>query len=371
MTERADTRGGYDVVIVGGGVMGLATAVQLRESGVERVCVVDRYQPGGGVSLLGGGGIRSQFAQPVNVALTLRMLQIMAEWRDRDDVRSDFQANGYLYLSTEPAHDELRASIAEVVRGGGGSIERLTGADLESVVPGMRMDGVRGGWYTAHDGTASPAAVLQSLLDLCERHGVDIVEGRDVAVDVRHERARGVTAAEGGIAADAVVVAAGMGSIPALSPAGWVPPIRNQRGQIFLTAPQHGLPVRLPLVFDMGTRGYFVSSRRGLIIGGADREDAVFFDASEPERTVGLLTHRLPGLRADQVFVSEWGHRAASPDDIGIVGAVPGTDGLYVATGLGHHGFMHALPAAEILVARMLGRHQMLDDTALAPARFG
>ncbi|MEV7004992.1 FAD-binding oxidoreductase [Streptosporangium sp. NPDC051022] len=359
-----------DVIVIGAGIQGLSVAHCLSETPGTRVTVLDAGLAGGGATLLGTGGVRSQFGHPVNVGLTLRALAIIREWKDRFGAGPDFQPSGYLYLATAPEHVGVREAVAETANAAGARVDRVGADEIGDLVPGLRTDGILGGWYSPDDGLLSPAAAFTSLLDACVARGVRIVEETPVSLLLSASRVTGVTGPRGTWHGEAVVVAAGTATRGIVADAGFDLPVRTQYGQVFHARPPEGFPRRTPLVLDMGTRGYFAGGRRGLVLGGADREETSGFDGADAGRIVGLLEHRIPGLSVSAISGGLAGARAASPDDLGVVGRIPGTEGLYVAGGFGHHGFMHALPAAEILADVVLGREPGDAARFMDPARF-
>lgn len=359
-----------DAAIIGGGIVGLAMAHELVAAGMRRVAVFESRLAGSGSTFNGSGGVRSQFAHPLNVALSLRMQTILSEWEDRFGVDPDYQKNGYLYLGTKPEHVVARDGLAQVASSAGANVRRIGATDVAEIVPGMRTEGILAAWYTPDDGVLSPHIVFGSLRRSCLRVGVAIEECRSVEVSMERGRATGVHDAGQNWSAETVIVAAGPATRAIVGKCGVTLPISPQRGQVFGMAVPAALACRTPLVFDMGTLGYFVTTRQGMLIGGSDREQGSDFDPRDAERIVGLLDHRIPGISASAVTSGHVGVRASSPDMLGILGAVPGIDGLYVAGGFGHTGFMHAMPAAELLVDRICGRKSTIDATALDPARF-
>lgn len=360
----------FDLIVIGGGVAGLAAAHELAIAGNRRVAVFDRGLAGGGTTLLGGGGIRSQFLHPTNVKLTLRMHEILKDWPERFGGDPDFQRNGYLYLGTAPEHLTQRDALAASANAAGARVNRLSASEVEAVVPGMRTQGILAAWHSPDDGVVSPHLLFGSLRDACRRAGVVLVEEQGVKPLVEKNRVTGVGTASQAWSAGEVVVAAGLATRAILAEHGFHLPIFSQHGQIFTMGMPSSLPRRTPLVLDMGTRGYFVTTRQGLVVGGSDREDRQGFDASDSARVVGLLEHRVAGIADALLTGGQGGARAASPDDLGILGRVPGIDGLHVMSGFGHHGMMHAVPAAELLADIMCGRSGAIDPAPMDPARF-
>ena len=318
----------------------------------------------------GAIGVRTQFPSPVNVRLSLRFQEMLADWADLFDGPSDFRRCGYVYLATRPEHVAVREKVAASVVAAGGTIEVLPAEELERLIPGTRMQGVIGGWHTPGDGTVSPVATFFTVLEACRAAGVEIREQQKLRLVETSGGIVGETEPGERISAGSIIVAAGTATRALLKGIGCDLPLAPQRGQIFRANAPRDLVSVCPLVFDMGTQGYFVTDRRGLVIGGSDSGETGAFDGSDAGRIVSLVEHRLNGLRPEDVYGGHAGIRIVSPDDLGLLGPVPGIDRVYVACGFGHHGFMHALPAAELLTERMLNGRVSEDAAAMDPARF-
>ncbi|MFT4030033.1 MAG: FAD-binding oxidoreductase [Protaetiibacter sp.] len=361
-----------DAVVIGAGIQGLAIAHELASRDPSAsVVVVDAGLVGAGTSLLGGVGVRTQFAHATNVALSLRAIEMMATWRERFGVDPDFTPSGYLYLASTPGHVAVRESVADTARTAGARIDRLGPDEIAELLPGLDVSGVLGGWHSPSDGMLWADLVVGSLRDACARLGVRIVEGSPARLRAVGGRIESVETADGGWATRTAIVAAGLASRALLNPFGVEVPVRSQRGQIFLSRRPASLPPRTPLVLDMSTRAYFAGTRKGLVLGGDDREDGDDFDGADAARIVALVRRRVRDLHPGLVFGGQAGTRATSPDDLGILGEVPGLEGAVLATGFGHHGFMHAVPAAEILVDLLEGRTPAIDPSPMDPGRFG
>src|SRR5689334_14452301 len=90
-----------DVVIVGGGVMGVSAAFHLAEAGV-RVLLVERDELGSGSTCKAAGGVRAQFSDPVNIELGARSLRALERFAERPGGEIDLRQHGYLFLLDSP-----------------------------------------------------------------------------------------------------------------------------------------------------------------------------------------------------------------------------------------------------------------------------
>ena len=216
-----DTR--YDVVIVGGGVTGCATALFLaREPGFDgTVLVVERDQTyENAPSAKASGGFRQQFSTPENIRISLfgvHFLKHLDQYLSIDGEAPDvgFRENGYLLLATEsmlPVMLENNVLQREL----GADVHFRASDELRARYPWLNTGGIAGGFLSdSNEGYIDPYSLLQAYGRKARSLGVEFVQ--DEALSVRSEGARvtGVTLAEGGdVACGVVVNAAGAYGAP-------------------------------------------------------------------------------------------------------------------------------------------------------------
>src|SRR5487761_2568468 len=94
-----------DVVVIGGGIVGSSIAYHLTEAGCSNVLVLEREtQPGKGSTGKSMGGVRAQFATPVNIRMSLYSIPFFAAFEEAMGHPSGYKAQGYLFVATKPAH---------------------------------------------------------------------------------------------------------------------------------------------------------------------------------------------------------------------------------------------------------------------------
>ena len=203
-----------DVVVVGGGIVGLAVANALAGRGV-RVTVVERGACGGGSTAKATGGIRSQFGSEIDVRLSLRSLEHFRDWSDRYGGDAGYRPVGYLFLaSTAEQLERLRAGAA-LQRRLGARVEVWAPGDVGRLLPGLALDGVAGATFGPDDGLGDPGAAVVSLLSACRRRRVEVREGCPVdALERDGDAVVGVRAGGERIAAGLVVLSACAWSAP-------------------------------------------------------------------------------------------------------------------------------------------------------------
>jgi sarcosine oxidase, subunit beta len=367
-----------EVVIVGAGIMGVSTAYHLARLGVRRVIVLERDTVCSGSTALASGGIRHQYANRLGVELTTHSIVTYERFAEEFGVDPQFRQHGYLILI---AMDEELATARRSValqRSLGVAVELLDPAAVRKLCPYLNTDDLLGATYTPRDGYADPYLCATAIAARARDLGVVIRQQHEVRGFVRDgDCVRGVTTAAGTFEADAVVVATGAWSGVVGRLAGVEIPMRPHRRHKFMTAPfptEH-IPAATPFVIDPHRNFSLRREGEGLLLGHGRRDEPESF-STEIDRTLepGVVErsiHRAPALADARLMRAYAGLYEMTPDQTGIVSAVPGVTGLHVIAGFSGHGFMHG-PIAGQLMAEMLvhGRAVTMDASALDLARF-
>jgi sarcosine oxidase subunit beta len=373
--------GTVDVAVVGGGVIGLSVARELRRAGVERVAVLEREPAvGQGSSSRANGGVRAQFTTRVNVELSAFSIGEL-ERLDRDTGLLGFRQTGYLLMTgTEAGERSLRAAF-ELQRSLGVAVEWLTPEEVLGRVPFVRPDGLRAGTFHGRDGFLDPHGVVTALRRDAERLGARIATGAEV---VAIERAPGgfrVTTRTATLRARRVVNAAGpsAGLVAALLGVDLpVTPVRRNLAYV-RDRGDPGRPAGLiPMCVDLDT-GVLVRREvsGGFVVAWSDPDDPPSWETTLDPRFLeglgGRVGHRFPLLEDVPVDPRQcWaGLYPETPDHHAIIGDTPEAPGFVQCAGFGGHGVMHA-PAAGRAVAELvaLGRCATFDLHPLRPSRF-
>jgi sarcosine oxidase subunit beta len=372
MTESAD------VLVVGAGIMGVSTAYHLARLGAGRVIVLERDTVCSGSTALASGGIRHQYANRLGVELTTHSIVTYERFRDEFGVDPNFRQHGYLILiGTEAELATARRSVA-LQRGLGVAVELLDPASTRTLCPYLHTDDLLGATHTPRDGYADPYLCTTAIAGRARDLGVRIAQGREVTGFVRHgDRVRGVTTAGGVVEAGAVVIATGAWSGVVGRLAGVDIPVRPHRRHKFMTAPfpTERIPAATPFVIDPHRNFSLRREGPGLLLGHGHRDEpdsfSVEIDRSLEPRVVERAIHRAPAL-ADAELMRAWaGLYEMTPDQTGIVSAVPGVEGLHVIAGFSGHGFMHGPIAGQLMAETLVhGRAVTMDAGPLDLARF-
>jgi sarcosine oxidase subunit beta len=368
-----------DVAVVGGGVIGLSVARELRLAGVDRVLVLEREASvGQGSSARANGGVRAQFTTRANIEFSAFSIAEL-ERLDAATGLLGFHQTGYLLLcGTEAGERGLRAGF-ELQRSLGVDVRWLAPAEALELVPFLRPDGLLAATFHARDGFLDPHGVVAALRAEADRLAVQVATGTEVtAIEPASGGALAVRTGDGGVRAAVVVNAAGpaAGRVAALCGSELpVAPVR--RNLAYVREP--GRPGELiPMCVDLDT-GVLVrrEASGGFVVAWSDPDDPPSWDTTVDPRFLEQLAsrvgNRFPLLEDLPLDPRQcWaGLYPETPDHHAVIGPDADVPALVHCAGFGGHGVMHA-PAAGRAVAELVatGACQTFDLHPLRPSRF-
>ncbi|HEU4884125.1 MAG TPA: FAD-dependent oxidoreductase [Longimicrobium sp.] len=371
----------YDVVIVGGGVIGASAAWHLAARGCTRVLVLDGAPgPGQGSTGRATGGFRCQFRSEPNVRLSLLSREKLLRFADEVGVDPGYRPCGYLFLTER---EETLAALlqAQAVQHALGVAEarRVSVDEARAINPAIATDGLVGGVYSPTDGFIRPMEMLRGYTEAARRLGARFVYGADVrGLRVRDGRVASVQTDAGEIGAGSVVNAAGAWAAKVAAMAGVDIPVYPLRRQVVLTEPFTGLPECMPMTVFVES-GFHLRVRDGrvLLLWPDDPDPADPFDTTFDEAWLGEVTARahrwIPALREAKVDRAACvaGLYEMSPDEHVLLGSAPGVENLFLANGSSGHGVMHSPALGQLLTEMILdGSARSMDVQPLRPSRF-
>ena len=367
-----------DVVIVGGGAVGLSAAYHLAAAGAGRVLLLERESElGTGSTGRCAGGFRHQFSSRVNVELSLASIPLITGFGATHGLPVDVVQDGYLFLLRDEASwSEYRAAAA-LQRDLGVDVELLDATEAAEIVPGIATDGVVGATFCAQDGIADPAGLTLGFATAARRAGADIRTRVEVTrIDRAGDAVGGVETALGRVACGVVIDAAGPWAAVLAATAGVGLPIEPVPRVVLVTGPFPGVPARRTLVVDAVTSFYFHREGEGVLMGMGDPAQGPTFETRVDDRFVAeellpTAIRVLPALE-DATIAHSWvGLYEMTPDRHPIIGPAPGVSGLLLANGFSGHGFQHAPIVGKLLAEIVVeGRARTVDVSSLGLDRF-
>jgi sarcosine oxidase subunit beta len=368
-----------DVVIIGGGIVGSSVAYHLAESGCANVLIVEREERQGlgstGKSL---GGVRAQFATPVNIQMSLYSIDLFSRFEEVVGQTADYRAHGYLFCATTEAHLKyLRENQEKQKAFGLKNAEMVSRENIVKMVPQMIADDIIGGAYCPTDGFVDPYSVLSGFAKRSKELGARIWLNTAVTgVNVENGAVTGVKTTGGEVSTRNVVNAAGPWAAGVAQMAGVELPVTPLRRQIIKTQRCDFLPTKFPMVIDMSTGFHFRREGEAILMAWPDDEETYGFKTAFThdfmEKVLTRAVERVPQFAELPVNPKQcWaGMYEVSPDHHAIIGSAPGVKGLFFANGFSGHGVMHSPASGRITADLILGRQSFVDPTPLRVERF-
>lgn len=347
-----------EVVIVGGGITGVAIAYELSKRGIKDIVILEQNTLSSGATGRCGAGVRQQWGTEMNLKLSIGSVKRFETLQEELEYPQDieFSQTGYFMPAyTENQVKQFKKNI-DLQRKFGLNVEWLEPSDCRKIVPIVSLDGLMAATYHDKDGHLNPFHTTQAYALACKRRGVEInLFTQLIGIKTDHDEIKAAITNQGTIQCESIVNAAGGWSQIVGNMAGVSIPTYSERHQILITEPIE--PLFRPMVMSFFHNFYTQQEPNGAIIMGIG-------DPNEPKglnighsyrflhKMASVVTRVLPPLKQARV-VRQWsGLYNMSPDKTPIIGKTP-IKGFYVACGFSGHGFMIA-PMTSTLIAQMM-----------------
>ena len=374
----------YDVVVVGGGAIGLACAWQVATRGMT-VAVVDP-EPGRGASWAAAGMLAPvsevHHGEEPLLALALasarRWPAFAAELSAAVGRSIGYRTTGTLVVAADDGDRAWAHELFEFQRHLGLGVEWLTGRRARQLEPAV-APGVRGAIWAPGDHQVDNRLLVGALLDAATGAGAVVHRARAAALESSGGAVSGIVLTGGtSLRAGTVVLAAGTWSAQLDGlPVGAVPAVRPVKGQILRLLPCARAPTLTRTVrgIVLGSSVYVVPRQDGTVVVGATVEERGFDTTVTAGAVYELLrdAHRVvPGITEMVLGEASAGLRPGSPDNAPIVGraAGEGVRGLVVATGHYRQGILLAPLTAAAVSAIVSGDEPPAELAPFGPERF-
>lgn len=412
-----------DVVVVGGGIIGSSTALELAEAG-HRVALCEKGGIGHEQSSRNWGWVRISRRDPREVPLMAEGLRL---WRDLDrrtGRSTGYRQSGIAFVCDDEASFQNYSKWLEHLEPYQFRARMLRPDEMQQMNPGARIDGV-GALYTPEDGRAEPQKAAPAIAEAARDKGASVLTQCAVrTVETEGGRVSGVVTERGRIKCDAVVVAGGAWSNLFLGNMGVDLPSLGVVSHVMRTEPVEGGPEEAIWTSDFAIRkredgGYTISRGAGTTVDivpnsfryamkylralkmqrrelhfrlskrflheamrpkswGPDEEtpferDRVFDPAPSPRMLKSLMSNvgtAFPAL-AGATVAQQWaGCIDVTPDAIPVMSGVDATPGLYIASGFSGHGFGIGPAAGGLMADLVTGRPPRVDPAEFRFSRF-
>jgi len=366
----------YDVIVVGGGIVGGAIALQLAQSKLH-VALLDRQNPGREASWAAAGMLSPAPDSPSAIPLvpfgraSLNLYpEFISEIEEISGQRAGLRRDGAIEVLFSADAEHQLSTLVALHRGLGLPTEPLPIDEARKLEPALGREARAAAWMK-YEGFIDPRALIEAVLAAASASGVELHTGANVTqITGEGGRCGGVTTASEKFGAGQVVLAAGAFSakIEGFAPPVSVRPIRGQMVALSSAA----IPLRRVLRSE---RGYLVprggaSPQR--IVAGSTLEDAGFEKRVTPgglERIFSAAQELVPALAGAEVLETWSGLRPDTPDHLPLLG--PGElTGLTIATGHYRNGILLAPITAKLVREWITEQRVSMDWQIFDPLRF-
>jgi glycine/D-amino acid oxidase-like deaminating enzyme len=366
----------YDVVIVGGGIVGSSAAYFLKKQGFKgTVALIERDTSyANGCTARSCGGIRQQFSTPENIRLSKFGLNILRHLKEEfgPDADVSFREQGYLILASENGKAILEENHAIQVANGADNV-LLDAEGLAQQFPWLVTDGLALGCFgKSGEGWLDPYSLMGLFRKAAAARGVDIIQGEVTMVKKSGDRASSLILADGSeIACGALVNAGGTGAGALARMSGIELPVGPRKRYVYvLDCPGASAALhKAPLTVDISGI-YFRPEGQQFICGLSPEE------ADEPqemdwevdyswfeEHIWETLAARVPAFEAIKVVNAWVGHYDYNAlDQNAVIGPHPQVSNFLFANGFSGHGLQQG-PGAGNAIAELIihGQYRTID----------
>jgi len=366
-------RKNYDVVIIGAGGHGLATAYYLaKHQGIKNVAVLEKGYLGGGNSGRNTQVCRSNYFYPESAAFYEHSLRLYESLASDLNFNIMFSQRGNLELSHSVEELEMNRRWANAMTLNGLDSEMLGREDIRKMVPILNLDcrfPVCGGFIQRRAGISRHDAVVWAYARAASAAGVDIIQNCEVTgFGMSDNHIRCVETSQGEISADCFALCVAGHSSQLASKAGLSLPIESIALQAMVTEPLK--PILHTVIGSLVIHAYISQSDRGEIVigGGADSFNSYAQRGALPtlHENAAAVVELIPSFSRLRLMRQWAGICDVSPDSSPVVGLTP-LENLFISSGWGTGGFK-AIPAGGDTLAYTIAKgepHDLLKPFSL------
>jgi sarcosine oxidase subunit beta len=352
------------VVVIGGGVIGAATAYELALRGWKDIVLVEKNTLFSGATARCGAGVRQQWGTEMNLRLSIgsvKRYETLAEELDYSHGIEFSQTGYFMPVYSERQMQQFEKNVS-LQRKFGLDVQFLPPEECRNIVPIISLEGLLGATYYEKDGYLSPFHTTAAYAEAAMRKGVCIEKNTEVlGFTMEKNTIRSVATNRGEISCDYVVNAAGGWSQEIAKMVNVALPLYSERHQILVTEPIE--PLFRPMVMSF-THGFYTQQEPNgaILMGVGDPNEPKGYNMDHSyhflQTVAALVTSVLPAVGKARV-VRQWsGLYNISPDKAPILGLPKEVTNMYLAVGFSGHGFMVA-PMVSEMIAQMMTNEKL------------
>ena len=371
-----------DIVIVGGGVMGLSIAHSLTERSAGRVVLLEKSYLGAGSSGKSGAICRQHYSNALTALMARNSLAVYRDFPNRVGGPAVFTHTGMLVVVHNQDRHALETNVA-MQQSLGIDVRLISTQEVRTIDPEAKLEAQELAAFESEAGYVEAVQVVASYAAAAQRLGATIECDEPVeSLRVEGGRIKGVQTRSGGWDCGTVIVAAGPWAGRLVAPLGLALPIQAYRTQVGLFRRPVSIPKGGPVYGDFSQGIYFKPTHGDMVhagsIGGEEIHDPVdpdsYPEAADAQWLPGIrqrLSRRVPAMARGFGRGGYGALYAITPDWHPVIDSCPGVAGLFVAAGFSGHGFKMA-PVVGCLMAELVldGACKTLDIRPLRFSRF-
>ena len=376
-----------EIVIIGGGAIGVAIAYCLAKEGKTDVLLVEREDAIASVTSAQASGLVSQVRTPADrIKLAMASASIFSELQNQPDANPDWRQVGSLRLAETDARVDEFHRLKKVCDGVGLTVELIDAIEANRLWPGLQLGGVKAILWCPSDGYLQPYNLAMSYRHHAGAMGVRFAIGTAVEdIGVRNRRVATVKTSKGTVRCETVINAAGAHAYHIAKLVGLELPIVPVRIINFITAPIDGIKPTMPIVFFLDRAANMRPEVNGLLIGGSRQYttsvDPCTYELAEDapgiQQNLEVLTDLIEATAAYYPPVIEAGirHQTAgwptfTPDGSFVIGESSRVKGFVMAGGCNAHGIVGSVGLGRLVVEAMFETNPGDYVKSLSPDRF-
>ena len=372
-----------DVIIVGAGITGCATALALAEAGAK-VEVIEGYHAGAMASGWTLAGVRQSGRDPAEMPLAKAAVKIWQTLDSRLDAKTGYRQTGNLRLARTEIETEIICNLVHLQAANGLPIEVLNTQQAQAIAPALSEEFLLASWCPT-DGHADPFQTVRGFQKAAERLGVrfrtnTIVSGIGTNITNGCRRFNAIETASGSIVAGNAMLATGVQTNLLLGSLGVCIPMTTPLVSAFQT-----IPVKTSLGPVIGVANGDLAVRqqndgRLRFTGGAEQLNTkldlsgeypvVHPPAASIARVISSVSAILPLVSQTPIFRIWGGLLDLTPDALPVLDQIPSIGGLYIAAGFSGHGFGIAPAVGEVMAKKILGKKTNISLDLFSFDRF-
>ena len=378
--------GKADVVVIGSGGLGAATAYYLSKRGDLSVALVDKHEIGSQTSPRAAGMVSCARKSDLMIGLIKDACRKIEAFTEETGQPLDWVHSGSLKIARRPQDAEVIRDDFERGHRMGLDVELITPEQASQLNPFLQPAGVVAAMRIGDDRYFDPAQIAVGFARAAAARGAAVLPTTDVhAVNIDGGKVTGVTTANGIIESPVVVDAAGAWTRQIAEASGIRVPLVPTRQQLIVTEPMDGARADLPMIRIMDAAVYMRPCQGGFLWGVYEESPRFFdmqslgagFDVKDMPLDIGVLhaaagevKDQLPSLQTAKVREFRGGIPTMTADGHHVLGPATGATGFYFASGCNVAGLSISPTVGEALAAWIVDGKPPVDLSPMSVTRF-